>query len=72
LASARGGAIRLDGMQVKRAIFKDTEIYYAGGPLELEYVLFVDCKLIFENGATERRLAGGMLATNWVAFNARS
>jgi hypothetical protein len=40
---AAGGALILDGMRFKKVIFRNVEIYYNGGPLEMNEVYCLGC-----------------------------
>jgi hypothetical protein len=63
-----GGSALLDGFHIRNAIFQGVEIHYAGGPLILENVIFVNCTFVIENSAPGRRLGEEMLAMASVNF----
>lgn len=66
--SAEGGSVSLDGMQMRNVSFVGAEVHYAGGPVILENVAFVNCIFVFDNTPTGRRLGESVLADTQVSF----
>jgi hypothetical protein len=59
---AQGGTIILDGMQIKNVIFQNVEIHYAGGPINLTSVYFINCIFKMESAQKSRDLAIALLS----------
>jgi hypothetical protein len=60
--SVRGGAVNLDGKDIRNVMFVEVEIHYSGKPLILENVAFMNCKFVFENTEPSRKLSESILA----------
>ena len=58
-----GGAVNLDGEDIRHVIFNGVEIHYTGKPVKLENVTFVDCKFVIENTKPARKLSETILAS---------
>ncbi len=69
LLLATGGATRLDGMDIENVIFEDVEIHYAGAPLILKNVVFINCKFVIENIPFGRELGQQLLASGTINFD---
>jgi hypothetical protein len=65
---AEGGATQLDGMHLRRVVFKGVEVHYSGGPLILENVSFINCVFVFDNNEHGRDLGRTLLASASVDF----
>ncbi len=66
------GAILLDGENMRHIILKDVDVYYNGGPVALEDLTFVNCRLFFADNEPCRRLALTILSSAKVAFTSTS
>lgn len=58
------GGVRVDGMHLKNVMFSNVEINYAGGPLILENVYFVNCTFRMPIMPHSQGLATTFLASN--------
>jgi hypothetical protein len=60
---AIGGAVNLDGKDIRHVIFQDVEIHYTGKRLIMENVAFVKCRFVLENTEAARQLGEHLLAS---------
>jgi len=67
LLIAEGGAARLDNLEAKNVIFKNVELHYAGGPLILTNVYFVNCRFVMDPASNSIELAQTILSTEAAA-----
>jgi hypothetical protein len=59
----RGGAVNLDGKDIRHVIFENVEIHYTGKPLILENVVFFNCTFVLDNNEPVRQLGEHLLAS---------
>jgi hypothetical protein len=64
-----GGGILLDGLRYKNVVMKDVHVVYHGGPVQLEYVTFINCKFSIDNTKAGRELIAKSLIASPVAFD---
>lgn len=67
-----GGAINLDDMYIRHAIFDRVEIHYTGKTLRLQDAVFANCTFVFENTQPGRELGRALLASSPVSFEKTS
>ena len=65
---AEGGAFQLDTLLVKNVVFRNTTIFYSGGPMNLENIIFVNCTFILPNRAHSRDFAIAALSNSSITF----
>jgi hypothetical protein len=56
------GSLMLDGLYLKRVIFKDTHIIYKGGPLTMENVYFINCTFEIQQERQGQEFAQAVLS----------
>jgi hypothetical protein len=61
-----GSGMNLDGFRVKHVTFKDTSIFYDGGPLELEDVYFGNCTFYVADNLGGRQFSDVVIKSNAV------
>ena len=59
-----GGAIRLDGMRFRKIVLQSVDIYYDGGPLALEDVVFINCRFIMDDLENGHALGNALLSAS--------
>ena len=57
-----GGAVRLDGKDIRHVAFTGVEIHYSGAPLNLENVSFIDCQFVLNSDPPSLELGRAFLA----------
>lgn len=60
--SAEGGAVILDGMELKNVVFSNTQIVYNGGPLRMTDVYFLNCTFAMRQNHNAQNLAAAILS----------
>lgn len=65
---AEGGALLLDGMELRHAVLQNVEVHYSGKDLNLTDVTFVNCTFVMDNLPRSRGLAKELLAESSVSF----
>jgi hypothetical protein len=65
---AVGGALDLNGLDLRRVIFRNTELHYSGSALIMENVFFINCTFIFDNVPSGRFLGQQILASSPVNY----
>lgn len=70
VTSKSGWGIQLDDMRYKNVIFKNSEIFYRGGPVELINVYFVNCRFMRYDSPRWSEFAKAILASSAVTFEA--
>ena len=63
-----GGAVILDDVFVRHAVFTNVEVHYTGKPVKLEDVLFVNCTFVLDNTQPSRDLGQALLASGNLDF----
>ena len=56
-----GGALSIDDMDMKKVILRNVSIYYAGAPLQMEDVYFMNCTFSVKQQSNGERLALAVL-----------
>jgi hypothetical protein len=64
----RSDSIVLDGMYFKNVVIENAIVEYSGGPVKLENVLFVNCKIQFSPAQKSRELGNLLLTSASVSF----
>jgi hypothetical protein len=65
----RADGIRLDGQYLKNVTVTDADVFYDGGSVKLENVLFVNCRFHFKNRPPARNLGQSILTADFVTFS---
>jgi len=51
-----GGSVTLDGMEFRKVVFVNTNLFYAGGPLKMQDVYFLNCTFSISRQSNGERL----------------
>jgi len=60
--------VQLDGFRYKHFISTNCDVYYNDGPVQLEEVYFVRCRLHLSNDPASLRLAHTLLTSSSTTF----
>ncbi len=71
IVEGRTDTISLDGMYLKNVVIENATVAYDGGPVKLENVLFVNCKIQFSPAPRSRDLGTMLLTSTAVSFSAK-
>jgi hypothetical protein len=72
VTSRPGWGLQLDGMRYKNVIFKNSEIFYDGGPVELINVYFINCRFTKNDSPPWSEFAKTLLVSSPVRFESPS
>jgi hypothetical protein len=64
----QGGTIGLDTMRMKHVVLRDCSVFYSGGPVQLEDVVFVRCTFVLVNTANARNFSLAVLSESPTKF----